>query len=171
MIITSHKHRNYSPPKTNLAKILKQNKIDVPKKLPSQSNFQLPSIKNKAPKPIQEEFHFEAPKYAVNHPNVTFADLNFLTVEKSPQNLPISRVETPKLGFSIKHPSPKLIRNQSTIAKQPKQPPHSMDTPKLSFDEFAGLPTNELKESSEMIYPDGHMSPLVKTRSANLIIV
>lgn len=167
MFVTSNKHRNYSPPKTNLAKILKQNKIDITKKPQQQPNYMIPSI---APKPLIDEPANELPKYSVNHPNVTFADLNFLNIEDSKQSFPISRIETPKLGFSIKHPTPKLIRNQSNILKHPPQP-KSLDQPKITFDDMVLPSSKELSDTSTMIYPDGHMSPLYKTRSANLIVV
>ena len=94
-----------------------------------------------------------------------------------------SHVPTPRLGFSIKkkyNPVKKQFTFEQLREQKPYRSPTSIYTQKPKFsnkptfqvklNENLETPKIELDASSEMVYPDGHMSPVDGHRQARVYI-
>ena len=192
MIIASPSKRKYSPPRTNLSKMLahvraeKQQK-NVPK------NYQLPSIEDFSPSK-QNQSVSQAPKQISD---VNFESDEVKIVERPLQmfnsnekieifndgNTMQSHVPTPRLGFSIKkkyNPVKKQFTFEQLREQKPYRSPTTIYTQKPKFynkptfqvklNENLETPKTELDANSQMIYPDGHMSPVDGCRQAHVYI-
>ena len=182
--------RKYSPPRSNLAKILAMNRTETNlKNIPR--NYQLPSIEDLLKKenepqnlPKEKDFAYtqnentnEQPKI-MKKENTLFngynLNFNFNTNTDTTEKTVQSQVPTPRLGFSIKRNlSPQKTnfceRGQRTKLSPKYRSPSAILQPKplpLFLDEKTLTePSIELFNDSRLVYPDGHMSPVNNSRN------